>query len=190
MKLSFEGDTGWLSEARRVDSPNFDSRPPDCQPEMIVIHGISLPPGEYGGPWIDQLFTNSLRAEDHPYFAEIEGLEVSTHLLIRRDGELVQFVDLFQRAWHAGRSCFEGREACNDYSVGIELEGVDTEPYTDKQYAVLVDTLGFIQRHIPGLSDAAVVGHSDIAPGRKTDPGEIFDWGRIEQVARCPFKEG
>lgn len=166
-----------IAEARQVASPNCDERP--CEPQLIVVHGISLPPGEYGGPYIDQLFTNTLDAGEHEYFAEIAGLEVSSHLLIRRDGELVQYVDLYHRAWHAGRSCYEGREACNDFSVGVELEGVDDQVYTEQQYAVLLDTLELLKREVPGLSDAAVVGHSDIAPGRKTDPGPAFDWQRI-----------
>lgn len=189
MKLSFEKGTGWLNEARRVPSPNFDSRPAGCEPELIVIHGISLPPGEYGGPWIDQLFTNSLNPAEHDYFAEIEGLDVSSHLLIRRNGELVQYVDLYNRAWHAGQSCYAGREACNDFAIGIELEGTDTEPYADEQYAVLIDTLSFLQESFSGLTCDRVVGHSDIAPGRKTDPGEAFDWSRVEQVAKRPVKD-
>jgi len=179
--MKLQQGTGWIDGARKVESPNFDERPDDCHPELIVIHGISLPPGQYGGPWIDQLFTNQLDPGEHEFFAEIEGLKVSTHLLIRRDGELVQYVDLFKRAWHAGQSCHGEREACNDFSVGIELEGTDEEPYTNEQYSMLIDTLKLLKASCPGLTNAEVVGHSDIAPGRKTDPGPAFDWERVHR---------
>jgi AmpD protein len=170
---------GLVSEARQVESPNCDDRPAGCPPELIVVHGISLPPGQFGGPYIDQLFTNSLDSNAHPYFAEIADVQVSAHLLIRRDGSLVQYVPLDRRAWHAGESCFDERERCNDFSVGIELEGEDTTPYTDEQYDMLARLIVSLRAHIPTLADAPVVGHADIAPGRKTDPGEAFDWERL-----------
>jgi len=171
-------DAGWLRQARRVPSPNFGPRPPGCEPDLLVIHNISLPPGRYGGDSIERLFTNCLEWDVHPYFRQIRGLEVSAHLLIRRDGALLQFVDLLDRAWHAGVSCFEGRDNCNDFSVGIELEGTDSDPYTAAQYRVLAGVTGALRRRFPGITPDRIVGHCDIAPGRKTDPGPAFDWGR------------
>ncbi|MCW9029287.1 MAG: 1,6-anhydro-N-acetylmuramyl-L-alanine amidase AmpD [Kangiella sp.] len=162
-------------------SPNCDERPDNEAPTLIVIHGISLPPGEYGGPWIDALFTNSLDPHAHPYFAEIHQLRVSSHLLIRRDGELVQYVPFNQRAWHAGLSSYEGRERCNDFSIGIELEGTDDEPYEPAQYQVLAECVAALLTAYPQLSAGRIAGHSDIAPGRKTDPGPHFDWPRFRQ---------
>lgn len=167
---------GLLDGARQVPSQNCDDRPSGCEPELIVVHGISLPPGEFGGPWIDQLFTNCLDENAHPYFKEIAGLRVSAHVLIRRDGELVQYVPLDRRAWHAGESCFEDRDRCNDFSVGIELEGEDNVAYTNEQYEQLAALIVSLRQEIGSLEHAPVVGHSDIAPGRKTDPGESFDW--------------
>ena len=146
----------------------------------MVVHGISLPPGEYGGGWIDDLFCNRLDPEAHPYFREIAGLRVSSHLLIRRDGEVIQYVPFSRRAWHAGDSCFEGRSACNDFSIGIELEGQDTDPYTDRQYEQLAAVMQALVAAYPGLSLDRVAGHSDIAPGRKTDPGPAFDWRLLQ----------
>jgi AmpD protein len=169
---------GWLPDARRVPSPNQDARPPDTAIDLLVIHNISLPPGDFGGPWIEQLFQNRLDPETHPYFAAIAGHRVSAHLLIRRDGELIQFVDLRRRAWHAGTSCFQGREACNDFSIGIELEGTDDRPFTNAQYERLgLATRQIMSRH-PQITPARITGHSDIAPGRKTDPGPAFNWCR------------
>jgi AmpD protein len=165
-----------LRGARRVDSPNFDERPEGCAPELIVIHGISLPPGSYGGTAIERLFTNRLDPGEHPYFREIAALRVSSHLLIRRDGEVVQYVPFDKRAWHAGDSCFRERRACNDFSIGIELEGQDEEPYAAVQYERLSEVVAALLRTYPGLSPQAIAGHSDIAPGRKTDPGPAFDW--------------
>jgi len=165
MKLSTDG--AWLVEARRVLSPNCDARPSGCDISLIVVHGISLPPGEYGGSWIDDLFTNSLDTSAHPYFAEIEGMRVSSHLLIRRSGELVQYVPFTDRAWHAGSSCYRNRESCNDFAIGIELEGCDDHALRDRS---------------PDLGAEDVVGHSDIAPGRKTDPGPAFDWDRLRRL--------
>lgn len=168
-----------LPDARQVASPNCDERPTDCDVELVVIHGISLPPGNYGGPEIDQLFTNCLDPNAHPYFAEMAHLKVSSHLLIRRDGELVQYVPLSMRAWHAGDSCYSGRVACNDFSVGIELEGQDEEPYTEAQYDRLVDVANRLLEQFPALTPESITGHSDISPGRKTDPGPAFDWDRF-----------
>lgn len=179
--LTFEAATGWLPGVRRLASPNCDPRPPGCQPELIVLHGISLPPGRYGGPWIDRLFTNTLPPEADPYFATIQSLRVSTHVLIARDGALTQYVPFHIRAWHAGPSNWCGREACNDFSIGIELEGTDEEPYDDRQYPVLVALIAALQQVYPSLASGAVAGHSDIAPGRKTDPGAAFDWRRLER---------
>jgi len=168
--------TGLIDNARQVDSPNCDDRPAACTPSLIVIHGISLPPGEFGGPEIDQFFTNRLPADAHPYFEAIAGVTVSAHFLIRRDGELVQYVPISKRAWHAGESCYDGVDCCNDYSIGIELEGEDHVPYEDAQYDCLTELVGVLRAGNAALADARIVGHSDIAPGRKTDPGEAFDW--------------
>ena len=176
---AIDADTGQVSGARQVPSPNCDDRPAGVLPELIVVHGISLPSGEFGGPWIDALFTNSLDPAAHPSFAEIAPLQVSSHLLIRRDGELVQYVPLSRRAWHAGQSSHGGREACNDFSIGIELEGADNVPYEPVQYEVLARLIHALRRAVPSLRLAPVVGHSDIAPQRKTDPGLAFDWGRL-----------
>jgi len=179
MQLTINNKTGLVKQARQVHSPNCDARPPDSVPELIVVHSIALPPGEFGGPWIEQLFCNCLDPEEHQYFQEIQGLRVSAHFLIRRDGELIQFVPVTSRAWHAGQSCYEGREACNDFSVGIELEGDETTPYTYVQYTVLGDLVTTLRNNCASLSDAPIVGHSDIAPERKTDPGRIFDWRQL-----------
>jgi len=170
---------GWLHDAARVPSPNADERPEGIEPSLIVVHGISLPPGEFGGPWIDHLFTNSLAPDAHEYFAGICQLRVSAHALIRRDGEVRQYVPFTARAWHAGQSNWCGREACNDFSVGIELEGVDDLPYTDAQYESLVALVAALRRTYASLRGADVVGHEHIAPGRKTDPGPAFDWDRL-----------
>ena len=173
--------TGLLVGVRQVLSPHHDARPSGVAADLIVLHGISLPPGEFGGPAIEQLFTGTLSPQGHPYFAEIAGLRVSAHLLVRRDGELVQFVPFGARAWHAGVSQYKGRTGCNDFSVGIELEGADDVPYTDAQYRQVAAVLRALFAAYPGLTAARVTGHSDIAPGRKTDPGPAFDWGRLNQ---------
>jgi AmpD protein len=172
---------GWLQQARRVPSPNCEPRPLSCDPELLVIHNISLPPGCYGGDCIERFFTNSLDWEEHPFFEEIRGVEVSAHLLIQRTGEVLQFVNFGERAWHAGQSCYEGRDNCNDFSIGIELEGSDEEPYTDVQYSALSAVTELLITHYQELSAERIVGHSDIAPGRKTDPGPAFDWQRYRQ---------
>jgi AmpD protein len=180
--MELTSDGAWLVDVRHLLSPNCDDRPAGSEVSLIVVHGISLPPGEYGGPWIDDLFTNRLDHQAHPYFAEIEGMQVSSHVLIRRDGELVQYVPFTRRAWHAGQSCYQGCEACNDYSIGIELEGQDDVPYTDVQYQRLAELVGVLRRRFPAIRADAIVGHSDIAPGRKTDPGSAFDWKRLKTM--------
>jgi len=177
--IHIDVESGLIREARQVASQNFDDRPADCCAELIIVHGISLPPGEFGGEWIDRLFMNSIDPEVHPYFREIVDLRVSSHLLIRRDGELVQYVPLNKRAWHAGISCYREREQCNDYSIGIELEGTDEIPYTDGQYEALGMVIQALRNAIPSLGNAPVVGHCDVAAGRKTDPGPAFDWQRL-----------
>ena len=179
MRLDATGNR--LLDARQVPSPNCDERP-DCDDiSLIVIHGISLPPGEYGGAWIDDLFTNRLDPDAHPYFPGIVHLRVSSHVLIRRDGELVQYVPFRMRAWHAGESCYQGRSCCNDYSIGIELEGIDDEPYTRRQYEQLAAIIRLLARTFPGISADRICGHSDIAPGRKSDPGMAFDWPALRE---------
>ena len=177
--LSIDAATGLLNGVRQVLSPHFDARPGGCAPELIVIHGISLPPGEFGGPWIDRLFTGGLPADAHPYFRDIAGRRVSAHVLIRRDGEIVQYVPFHERAWHAGASEYCGRPGCNDFSVGIELEGEDEGAYEKEQYESLRALVGALLAAYPSLSRERIVGHSDIAPGRKTDPGPAFDWSRL-----------
>lgn len=175
-------EEGWLKQARRVRSPNFGPRPPASAPDLLVVHNISLPPGQFGGNCIERLFTNCLDWDEHPFFAEIRGAEVSAHLLIERGGQLVQFVDFGQRAWHAGQSCFAGRDNCNDFSIGIELEGTDDTPFSDEQYTALAAVTAVLQRTYPGITGDRIVGHSDIAPGRKTDPGPCFDWPRYRRL--------
>jgi AmpD protein len=181
-RLGLVAGSGQLRGARQVSSPNCDSRPAGVQADLIVIHGISLPPGKFGGPYIDQLFTGRLDPAGHPCFREVAGLKVSSHLLIRRTGEVVQYVPLHQRAWHAGKSRHQGRERCNDFSVGIELEGTDDRPYTGAQYRRLATVIRVLRRGMPSLATAPVVGHSDVAPGRKTDPGPAFDWRRLRKL--------
>jgi AmpD protein len=149
------------------------------EPALVVIHGISLPPGEFGGPHVESFFTNCLDPTMHPYFAEIADLRVSAHLLIRRDGQVVQFVPFERRAWHAGESDFRGRHCCNDYAIGIELEGTDDIPYTDEQYECLAAVLNALAAAYPRINARHIAGHSDIAPGRKSDPGPVFDWLRL-----------
>jgi AmpD protein len=174
--------SGWLCGVPHVPSPNCDQRPDGTDASLIVVHGISLPPGEFGGPWIDRLFTNCLPADAHDYFAEIAQFRVSAHALIRRDGELRQYVPFTARAWHAGESNWCGREVCNDFSIGIELEGVDDIPYTDAQYEKLTALVVALRRTYASLRDAEIVGHEHIAPGRKIDPGPAFDWNRLNSA--------
>jgi len=177
-------DQGRVEGARQVSCSHWDERPADMPVSLLVIHCISLPPGQFGGPYIDQLFSGCLAAGEHPYFESIAALRVSAHLLIRRDGELVQYVPLDKRAWHAGVSCFEGRERCNDYSIGIELEGADDTPYTQPQYACLAQVTQALMKRYPQLSAGRIVGHADIAPGRKTDPGSAFDWRYFRRMLK------
>ena len=171
----------WLPDVVHDPSPNADERPAGCRVDLLVIHNISLPPGEFGGGYIRDLFLNRLDPEAHPYFREIAHLEVSAHLLIRRDGTVIQFVALDRRAWHAGLSSFCGRECCNDFSIGIELEGSDETPFSAAQYARLAALTLRLQALFPGITAERIVGHSDIAPGRKTDPGPCFDWARYRR---------
>jgi AmpD protein len=172
-------DDGFIEPVRHCPSPNCDARPEGVEPDLLVVHGISLPPGEFGGPGIEDLFMNRLDWNAHEYFSSIRGLEVSAHLLIRRDGELIQFVPFTHRAWHAGASRFRGRRCCNDFSIGIELEGEDETPYSDSQYEVLVAVTQAILTAYSGLSARRIAAHSDLSPGRKTDPGPAFDWLRL-----------
>lgn len=173
-------DDGWMVPSswpvERVPSPNHDDRPDGVEPDLLVIHAISLPPGEFGGRSIDALFTNTLDHAAHPYFEGLRALRVSSHFLVRRDGALVQFVACTRRAWHAGVSSFGGRERCNDFSIGIELEGDDTHPFEAVQYQTLTVLVDVLTARYP---IAAIAGHDEIAPGRKTDPGPFFDWSRL-----------
>lgn len=170
---------GLVAEFRQIPSPNCDDRPAGAAVELLVVHNISLPPGEFGGPGIIELFTNQLDSAVHPYYRGIAGLRVSAHFLIRRDGEAIQFVPCGKRAWHAGQSSWRGRERCNDFSLGIELEGADDVPFEDRQYACLAELTRLLQSMYP---IAEIVGHSDIAPGRKSDPGPLFDWVRFRAL--------
>ncbi|MDX2465456.1 MAG: 1,6-anhydro-N-acetylmuramyl-L-alanine amidase AmpD [Porticoccus sp.] len=169
---------GWLLNACRVPSPNFNHRPDSAEISLLVIHNISLPPKQFGGSYICDFFTNCLDTNYHPYFEEISDLRVSSHLLIDREGSITQFVAFDDRAWHAGQSCFDGIDNCNDCAIGIELEGTDDIPYTDEQYQTLVDVTQVLMAHYPTITRQRIVGHSDIAAGRKTDPGPAFDWHR------------
>lgn len=171
----------WLPGIRRTPSPNCDRRPPGETVNLLVIHNISLPPGVFSGDAVEAFFQNRLPIDAHPFFREIAGVRVSAHLFVRRDGGIQQFVPLDQRAWHAGASCFEGRERCNDYSIGIELEGSDELAFSDAQYSSLIALVREIRQHYPDISPQRIVGHSDIAPGRKTDPGPHFDWVRLRE---------
>ncbi len=170
---------GWFLNARHVISPHCDARPNGIDADLVVLHAISLPPEEFGNRYIDDLFLGRLDPDAHPYFKDLKGLRVSAHLLIRRDGELVQYVPFHLRAWHAGSSSYQGRERCNDFSIGIELEGSDNQAFTAQQYTTLNRCLNNLFSHYPTLSREHVTGHSDIAPGRKTDPGPYFDWEKI-----------
>lgn len=173
--------TGWIEGVRRVVSPNQDERPAAAELGLIVVHGISLPPGEFGNGWIDRFFCNDLPADAHPYFATICNVTVSAHVLVARDGTPTQYVPFDRRAWHAGRSEYCGRNACNDFSVGIELEGTDDLAYASEQYRVLAELIAALRRAYPSLARAEIVGHNDIAPGRKTDPGPAFDWSELRR---------
>jgi AmpD protein len=175
-------DQHWLTNITRCVTPNFDDRFDSTDISLLVIHCISLPPGQFDNPYIDQLFCNQLDANEHPYFKKIFQLEVSAHVLIKRDGGCVQYVPFDKRAWHAGKSVYQGRERCNDFSIGIELEGTETIDYTEQQYVQLVAVISALLKAYPNLSTQRITGHSDIAPGRKTDPGASFDWQRLWQM--------
>lgn len=176
MEISIDRTSGIVTPAQLLLSPNHDERPPGQKIDLLVIHNISLPPGQFGGEAVAAFFLNQLPREQHPYFQEIAHLQVSSHLFIQRDGHLIQFVPLTKRAWHAGQSCFRGRQACNDFSIGIELEGTDEVPYTSQQYEQLITLSLAIMQAYPNITPENIVGHSDIAPNRKTDPGPAFDW--------------
>jgi AmpD protein len=177
-------EEGVLAGAVQVPSPNWDERPADSAVSLLVVHNISLPPGEFGGEAIVQLFTNELDFGAHPYYETLRDLKVSAHFLVRREGELIQLVACAKRAWHAGSSSWRGRERCNDFSVGVELEGADEHAYSDRQYSRLAELLVVLRRRYPIVD---VVGHADIAPGRKTDPGPAFDWGHLRHsLAQIP----
>ncbi|WP_369602213.1 1,6-anhydro-N-acetylmuramyl-L-alanine amidase AmpD [Hahella sp. SMD15-11] len=173
---------GWLVPARRILSPNFNARPDPDDISLVVLHNISLPPGQFGGRDVHRLFTNTLDCSSCEAYAALRGVCVSAHLFIDRAGEVTQFVPFSLRAWHAGVSSYDGRDNCNDFSIGIELEGTDTTPYTDRQYKELADVLQHLLSHYPRLNAGRITGHSDVAPGRKTDPGPAFDWQRLHQL--------
>ena len=174
--------TGLIDDIEYIPSANADDRPEEKDPELIVIHNISLPPGEFGGDYIKQLFTNRLNPEEHPYFQEIHGLQVSAHALIHRDGRITQFVPFNKRAWHAGVSCYKDKQQCNDFSIGIELEGTDDIAYETVQYQQLADMINALRKCYTCINGDAITGHCDIAPERKTDPGPAFDWDRLKQL--------
>jgi AmpD protein len=181
MKMKID-DSFWLDGATHVPSPFFDARPSDSAPSLLVLHNISLPPGQYGGDQIEKFFTGQLNENDHPFFKIISGMRVSAHCLIRRDGAIVQFVAFNQRAWHAGQSSFAGVPRCNDYSIGIELEGTDTDPYTQAQYKALAELIPIIRDRFPAITPERITGHQYIAPLRKTDPGLVFDWRNLKSL--------
>ena len=172
-------ETGLIDDVEYHASPNFNERPDPADINAIIIHGISLPPGEFGGPWIEALFQNRIQGDEHAYFERLKGMQVSSHLVIRRDGQIIQYVPLNKRAWHAGVSSLHGRENCNDFSIGIELEGTDTIPYEAAQYDSLAAVVRSMLKHYPAIKKESIVGHCDIAPGRKTDPGQVFEWERF-----------
>lgn len=181
MKYHIDREQGRIFPAKWVQSPNFDERPAGVEPNLVVVHGISLPPNQFGGKGVEQLFTNRLNPDEHPFYQEIADLKVSAHLFIRRNGTLVQFVSFDKRAWHAGVSQWQGKSRCNDFSIGIELEGSDHLPYRAEQYYVLSEVISALQQIYP-VDSSAIVGHCDIAPGRKTDPGEMFSWYALKQL--------
>jgi AmpD protein len=178
--MQINPETGLLDECRQCPSPNKDTRPEAMAIDLVVVHSISLPPGEYGGDAIERFFQNQLDKNQHPYFEEIHQMQVSAHALIKRSGEIVQFVPFNERAWHAGQSDFQGRGCCNDFSIGIELEGTDSDVFEEAQYRQLAELIRLLQITYPTIADH-VTGHSDIAPGRKTDPGTGFDWKKLHR---------
>lgn len=180
--MQIDPATHLLRQAVYIPSPNMDDRPKDAEINLLVIHSISLPPGEYGNDRVTQLFTNALPADAHPYFKQIHQLEVSAHALIRRDGSVLQFVPFHKRAWHAGESCYQGKQCCNDFSIGIELEGTDRDSFENGQYETLVELVKALCKQYPSITTQRIAGHSDIAPGRKTDPGSGFDWNKLSSL--------
>ncbi|USE83224.1 1,6-anhydro-N-acetylmuramyl-L-alanine amidase AmpD [Acinetobacter tibetensis] len=182
-RSSFQVVDGQLIGAKQIPSPNFNQRPAEAKIELVVIHNISLPPSQFGGGYIQQFFQNQLDSTQHPYFETIQDLKVSAHLLILRTGEVLQFVNFQQRAWHAGRSSYLGQQECNDYSIGIELEGSDDCAFETLQYQVLAQVVVSLQQAYPAIQQH-VAGHSDIAPGRKTDPGPYFDWVKFRSLVQ------
>lgn len=183
--MQLDPATGWFQGIRHCPSVNFNERP--CgEISLLVVHNISLPPGQFGTGKVLEFFQNRLAPDEHPFFTEIAEMRVSAHFFIERDGALTQFVSCLQRAWHAGVSCFEGRDNCNDFSLGVELEGTDELPYSDAQYACLGELTRQLMAAYPALTDARITGHCDIAPGRKTDPGRAFDWARLHaELSGC-----
>ena len=175
---------GWLTTASHHPSPNFNERPEQTEISLLVIHNISLPPENFGGDWISDFFCNQLDPTADPYFETIAGLQVSSHLLIRRTGEIIQFVSFDKRAWHAGKSIFNNRENCNDFSIGVELEGSDNQPFEAVQYQCLSDISQTLMQHYPDITPENIAGHSDIAPGRKTDPGPFFEWDYFRSLLK------
>lgn len=182
MPYTLDAAAAWFDNVTRRPSPNHDERPTNTAIDLLVIHSISLPPGEFGGGHIERLFLNTLDTTHHPYFAQLATLKVSAHLLIDRRGEVTQYVPLTHRAWHAGVSSFAGKERCNDYSIGIELEGCDDVEFTDAQYITLASLTRAITARYPDVTPQRIVGHSEIAPGRKTDPGPLFDWQQFRRL--------
>lgn len=180
--LQIDRQSGLLVDAAYYPSPNCDDRPESVEPDLLVVHSISLPPGNYGGSYIRDFFQNQLDVSAHPYFEQIHHLKVSAHVLVGRSGELSQFVPFHQRAWHAGESNFESRDRCNDFSIGIELEGTDSSPFRTIQYWQLAQVIDALRSTYPSMEDCGLVGHSDIAPGRKTDPGDEFEWSRLRRL--------
>jgi len=180
--FSIDKNTSLLLDTLYVPSPNCDERADPADINLIVVHNISLPPGEFGGPYIEQLFTNTLNIDEHPFFETIADLKVSAHILIRRDGEVIQFVPFMKRAWHAGESCFQDRNCCNDFSIGIELEGTDDLAYTEEQYSQLANLVTALMAQYPAITRDRITGHCDIAPARKTDPGPAFQWSKLFHV--------
>ncbi len=172
---------GWIKDITHIPSPHYDQRPLGVDPSLLVIHNISLPPGQFGGDAIDALFMGQLNPDEHPFYQKIKGLRVSAHCLIRRDGEIIQYVPFHLRAWHAGLSVYQGQEKCNDFSIGIELEGTDYQPFTPEQYLTLSEVTKVLLLHYPQIS-GNITGHSDIAPGRKTDPGPYFNWDQYRKL--------
>lgn len=182
--MNINTQTGLIDDVTYIPSPNNDDRPEGVDIDLLVVHSISLPPGEYGGDWIEKLFTNQLPPDEHPYFKEIQGLNVSTHALIQRDGKIIQFVPFHKRAWHAGESCYKDRKQCNDFSIGIELEGTDTSDFESAQYQQLAQLIQCLEQSYKGITYKGIAGHSDISPGRKTDPGTGFNWETLNNLLK------